>query len=93
MKGLKVQKTTIDLSAFFQVFLKYLKFLCKQITFFIGALLSDFQCCFRKGFGAQNCLLAMLEHWKTEVDKRQVFGALLTDLSKDYDSLSHELIK
>ena len=35
----------------------------------------------------------MLEHWKTEVDKRQVFGALLTDLSEDFDSLSHELIK
>ena len=34
----------------------------------------------------------MLEHWKSEVDKRQVFGALLTDLSKAFDCLSHELI-
>ena len=34
----------------------------------------------------------MLEHWKSEIDKRQVFGALLTDLSKASDCLSHEPI-
>ena len=37
------------------------KLLCKQITFFIYALLSNFQCGFRKEFGAQDCLLAMLD--------------------------------
>ena len=42
--------------------------------------------------GAQGCLLAMLERWKSEVDKRQMFMALLTDLSKAFDCLSHELI-
>ena len=34
----------------------------------------------------------MLKHWKSVVDKKQVFGALLTDLSKAFDCLSHELI-
>ena len=34
----------------------------------------------------------MLERWKSEVDKRQMFRALLTDLSKAFDCLSHELI-
>ena len=34
----------------------------------------------------------MLENWKNEVDKGKVFGALLTDLSKAFDCLSHELI-
>ena len=34
----------------------------------------------------------MLEHWKSVVDKGKVFGALLTDLSKTFDHLSHELI-
>ena len=33
----------------------------------------------------------MLEHSKSAVDKRKVFGALLTDLSKVSDCLSHEL--
>ena len=65
---------------------------CKQITMFIDPLLSKFQCVFRKGYGAQDCLLAILEHWISAVDKGKVFGALLTDLSKAFDCLSHELI-
>ena len=44
------------------------------------------------GYGAQDCLLAMLEYWKSAVDKGKVFGALLTDLSKAFDCLLHELI-
>ena len=34
----------------------------------------------------------MLEHGKSTVDKGNVFGALLTDLWKAFDCLSHELI-
>ena len=55
-------------------------------------LLSKYQSRFRRGFTAQNCLLAMLEKWKSAVDKWKAFGILLTDLSKTFDCLSHELI-
>ena len=68
------------------------KLLCKQIMILIDPLLSKFQCGFRKDYGAQDCLLAMLENWKSAVHKGKVFGALLTDLSKAFDCLSHELI-
>ena len=68
------------------------KLLCKQITMFIDPLLSKFHCGFRKGYGAQDCLLAILEHWRSAVDKGKAFGALLIDLSKTFDCLSHELI-
>ena len=34
----------------------------------------------------------MLEKWKNAVDKGKVFSALLTDLSKAFDCLPHELI-
>ena len=34
----------------------------------------------------------MLEKWKNTVDKGKVFRALLTDLSKPFDCLPHELI-
>ena len=34
----------------------------------------------------------MLEKWKSAVDKGKYFGALLRDLSKAFDSISHELI-
>ena len=54
--------------------------------------LSKYQCRFRRGFSAQNCLQEMLEKWKSAVDKGKAFGVLLTDLSKAFDCLSHELI-
>ena len=34
----------------------------------------------------------MLGKWKSLVDKGRAFGVLLTDLSKAFDCLSHELI-
>ena len=34
----------------------------------------------------------MIERWKKAVDKRNLAGALLTDLSKAFDCLNHELL-
>ena len=34
----------------------------------------------------------MLEKWKNAADKGKIFGALLTSLSKAFDSLSHDLL-
>ena len=34
----------------------------------------------------------MIEKWKKSVDNGGAFGALLTDLSKAFDCLSHELL-
>ena len=50
------------------------------------------QCGFRKGFSAQHCLIVMLERWKKSIDRKGCAGALLTDLSKAFDCLSHELL-
>ena len=36
--------------------------------------------------------MALLEKWKRAVDSGQMFGALLTDLSKASDCLDHELL-
>ena len=34
----------------------------------------------------------MLEKWRKALDKRDVAGSLLTDLSKAFDCLNHELL-
>ena len=34
----------------------------------------------------------MHENWRSAVDNKKMFGALLTDLSKAFDCLSHELL-
>ena len=68
------------------------RFLFKQISNFMEPFFSKQQCGFRKGYSTQYCLLSMLEKWKSAVDKGKYFGALLTDLSKAFDCISHELI-
>ena len=54
--------------------------------------LSPYLCGFRKGFSTQHCLTVMLECWKKTIDKGKLAGALLTDLSKAFYCINHELL-
>ena len=56
-----------------------------QMSAYFDKIFSKYQYIFRKGCSTQQCLLALLEKWKTAVDKGKVFGALLTNLSKAFD--------
>ena len=47
---------------------------------------------FPKGFGAQHYLLLIKDRWKKAVDSNKVFGAILTDLSKAFDCICHDLL-
>ena len=73
------------------IFKVYEKFIFKQMSEYYESFLSKYQCTFRKGYSVQHCLLSMLEKWKSVIDNRKMFGALLTDLSKAFDCLSHDL--
>ena len=64
----------------------------EQMSQFFENLFSKYQCGFWKCFSTQQCLLTMLEKWKRSVDNSKMFGALLTDLSKAFDFLDHELL-
>ena len=70
----------------------YERCLYSQIFKFFEEKLSDYQCGFRKGFNAQHCLVVMIEKWRKILDKGESFGALLTDLSKAFDCLPHDLL-
>ena len=62
-----------------------------QILIFVEQYLSHL-CGFRKGYSTQYCLIIMLERWKKALVNRKIAGALLTDLSKAFDCLNHELL-
>ena len=53
-------------------------------------VLSKLQCGFRKGFGAHNYLLYMIQTIVKTRDNHRVLAAVLTDLPNAFDSISHE---
>ena len=77
------------LSSFSKIFEKIIY---NDISKYMEDKLSPYLCGFRKGFSTQYCMIIMLEIWKKALDNKNIAGALLTDLSKAFDSLNHELL-
>ena len=92
-KGPRTSKNNYRPVSILPVFSKiFERLLSRQLSEFFDNILSKFQSGFRKGYGTQHCLLLMLEIWKEATDNNKAFGALLTDLSKAFDCLSHDLL-
>ena len=64
----------------------------EQIYSYFKKYFSPFLCGFRKGYNTQDCLTILIESWKAAIDNNNNAGAVLTDLSKAFDSLNHELL-
>ena len=62
-----------------------------QINDYFHPLFLKLQCGFRKEFNAQHSLLVLVEKCR-EVDKWAYAGILLTDFSKTFDCINHELL-
>ena len=63
-----------------------------QIYPYLNKFFSKYQCGFRKWFSAQHCLIAMIEKWRESLDSDGQAAAVLTDLSKAFDYIDHELL-
>ena len=54
--------------------------------------MSKYQSGYRRGYDSQPCLIILIEKLKKTVDNGDAFKALITDLLKAFDCLSHELL-
>jgi retron-type reverse transcriptase len=63
-----------------------------QIYAFAEEFLSPYVFGYRSGHNSEQCLLVMIEMWKKALDEHQVAGAVLTDLSKAFDCIPHNLL-
>jgi hypothetical protein len=68
------------------------KHMYEQITEYAGQFLSPYLFGYRKGHSTEQCLMVMIEMWRKALDEKQVVGAVLTDLSKAFDCLPHDLL-
>ena len=60
--------------------------------YFDRNIFSKYKCGFRKGFSTQQTLLVMLEKMKIARDRKGFCAAVLTDLSKAFDCICHDLL-
>ena len=67
----------------------YERLIYDQMYPFFDQIFSKLQCGFRKGFSAEQCLIHMIEKWRTYLDTGGHDGTLLTDLSKPFDYIDH----
>ena len=63
-----------------------------QMNKYFDPILSKYQFGFRKGYSAQQCLLIMIEKWRASLDQNGTCAARLTNLSKAFDCLPHDLL-
>ena len=66
--------------------------MCDQMYKYFDQILSKYQWGLRWDFNTQHCLLVIVEKMKEVLDKGCLGGALLTDLSKAFDCIKHDLL-
>ena len=60
--------------------------------YFDRNIFSKYQCGFCKGFSTQHALLVMTEKMEIARDNKEFCTAILTDLSKAFDCICHDLL-
>ena len=88
----KTEKTNYRPSILPNLSKVYERLMYNQIFPYFDLVFSKFQCGFWKGFNAQHCLVTMIQKWRKILDKGGETGAVLTDLSKTFDCIDHNLL-
>ena len=66
--------------------------MANQLSAFLESRFSNSLCGFRKGYNTQHYILNLLRTWQNCISKSGRVGAILTDLSKAFDCLPHDLL-
>jgi len=77
------------LNVFSKIFERYIQ---QKIEPYIDTCLSSFISAYRSKYSSNHVLLRMLEEWKKHLDDKKFVGAVLMDLSKAFDCVSHDLL-
>ena len=68
------------------------RLISKQIMQFIYPKLSKLLCSFREGYSSQDALFRVIEQFRKTLGRSGKVGMVLTDLSKAYDCIPHDLL-
>ena len=63
-----------------------------EISLYFDKYLSPYLFGYRKGHSTEQCLVLMFELWRKSLDNKKSAGGVLTDLSKAFDCLNHNLL-
>lgn len=63
-----------------------------QIEEYFNKIMSNLLSAFRKEYSCESVLVNMVEDWKKLLDKHEIIGTMMIDLSKAFDCLPHRLL-
>ena len=59
---------------------------------YVATFLSKFIYAYRKSFSTNHVLIILIENWKKPLDKKKFVGIVSVDLSKAFDSITHDFL-
>ena len=81
--------TSEYLNTFSKIYKKFAKnLLVSNIKEFFSPCLAPY----RMSYSTQHVLIRMVEEWKENLDKSFIVGAVLTDLSKAFNCIPHDIL-